>query len=296
MVTSRDLARSLAEGLAAAGITRMFGVPGGGPNLDMIGAAAECGIDFVLAHGETAACIMAASYGLVTGTPGVAIVTRGPGFTSAVNGMAQATLDRFPLLLISDGVPAATAERTAHQRLDQVSTAAPITKWSGVLGASDPVGVVAAAAALACTAPAGAVHLVFDPTSAGDPAPVVPVRPEPRDPQAFERARSLVAAASHPVVLIGLDAVPFAPEVRAALQGFNAPMLTTYQAKGVVGESWPQFAGLFTGAAIERDVLERADLIIGIGLDSVEPVPGPWDYAAPMVLLHSYTAETAYFG
>src|SRR3954451_10557435 len=134
---SREVATALAEGLSASGVRALFGVPGGGPNLDMIGAAAECGIDFVLAHGETAACVMAAAYGRLTGTPGVAVVTRGPGMTSASNGLAQATLDRFPLLLLSDSVPQASAARVAHQRLNQVAAAAPLTKWSGTLGTTD---------------------------------------------------------------------------------------------------------------------------------------------------------------
>src|SRR3954469_1174601 len=170
-------ARALADGLAAAGVRRVFGVPGGGPNLDMIGAAEDLGIEFVLTHGETAACIMAATFGRVTGTPGVAVVTRGPGFTSAANGLAQATLDRFPLLLVSDAVTRAAAERTAHQRLDQVAAAAPLTKWSGTLGTADPAAVAAAAARLALAAPAGAGHLAFGPTGGGGPPPPPPPRP-----------------------------------------------------------------------------------------------------------------------
>src|ERR671929_94244 len=75
----RELARALADGLAAAGVRRVFGVPGGGPNLDVIGAAEDLGIEFVLTHGETAACVMAATFGRATGTPGVAVVTRRPG-------------------------------------------------------------------------------------------------------------------------------------------------------------------------------------------------------------------------
>ena len=295
-MTARELARSLAEGFSAAGVQKVFGVPGGGPNLDMIGAAADLGIDFVLVHGETAACIAAAGYGRLTGTPGVAVVTRGPGVTSAANGLASATLDRAPLVLVSDTVSCASAPRTAHQRLDQVAAAAPLTKWSGTLGTRDPAGVAAAAARLAHTAPAGAVHLAFDPTTTGDPAPEVPARPVPTDPAALARARELVAGARRPVVVLGVDAVPQAGAVRAALRSSDVPVLTTYQAKGTVPESWSGYAGLFTGAAIERALLEQADLVLGVGLDPVEPLPGAWTYAAPVVLLHSHPVETAYFG
>jgi acetolactate synthase I/II/III large subunit len=101
-----SITAGLADGLVAAGVRRLFGMPGGGPNLEMIGAAAARGLPFTLAHGETAACVMAAAFGQLTGTPGGVLVTRGPGLTSAVNGLAQATLDRAPLLLISDRVPA----------------------------------------------------------------------------------------------------------------------------------------------------------------------------------------------
>lgn len=292
---SRELAGALADGLAAAGVRRIFGVPGGGPNLDMIGAAADRGIDFVLTHGETAACIAAGSFGRLTGSPGVAVVTRGPGLTSAANGLAQSTLDRCPLVLVSDTVGRAAAGRTAHQRLDQVAVAAPVTKWSGTLGTAAPAAVVRAAARLAQAPPAGAVHLAFDPTVDGDPPPGVPEPPVPDD-RAIARARDLVAAARRPVVVVGLDGARYPGDVRAALTAFDCPVLVTYQAKGAVPESWPTYAGLFTGAAIERPLLEQADLVVGLGLDPVEPLPGPWPYEARVVLLHSHAVETAYFG
>jgi acetolactate synthase-1/2/3 large subunit len=278
-----------------SGVTRIFGVPGGGPNLDMIGTAAEVGIEFVLAHGETAACIMAATYGHLTGTPGVAIVTRGPGFTSATNGLAQATLDRYPLLLISDCVGAATAEHVMHQRLDQVAVARPVTKWSGALGTHEPEAVVRAAARLALTGPAGAVHLAFDPTVSGDAPPHVPA-PDVSAESAYVEARAVLADARRPVVIVGLDAVGRASEVRAALQGIDAPILVTYAAKGVIPESWSTYAGLFTGVAPDRPLLEQADVVLGIGLDPVEPLPGRLPTHARVVLLHGHDIETPYFG
>lgn len=292
---TRDLARNLAEGLRAAGVGRIFGVPGGGANLDMIGAAAELGIPFTLTHGETAACIMAGTYGRITQSPGVALTTRGPGVTSAANGLAQANLDRFPLLLISDAVGVVDGARSAHQRLDQVGVSTPLTKWAGTLGTADPTGVVAAAARHTLTPPAGAVSLSFDPDIPGDAGP----RPEPTggaDTDAMERACTVAAGADHPVILVGLDAVTSAPSVRSALAEVGCPILVTYEAKGTIPESWPTYAGLFTGAQMERPLLQQADLIIGIGLDPVEPMSTPWSYPAPVILLARHAMETAYFG
>jgi acetolactate synthase-1/2/3 large subunit len=287
-------ADAVAEGLRRAGVRRLFGVPGGA-SLDLIGAAATLGIGFTLAHTESAACIMASTFGLLTGAAGAAVVTRGPGLTSAANGLAQATLDRFPLLLLADGVPQAEAHRSAHQRLDQVRMAAPLAKHSGVLGWQEPSLTVAAAAALACCPPAGAVHLTLDPSVPGGRVEAARTDAATADP-GNDDVLAVLAGARHPVVIVGLDAVDAAEPLRSALAGTGCPVFTTYQAKGVVGDSWDGHAGLFTGAAIEADLLRRADLIVGLGLDPVEPMPGPWPYRADVVLLHRHPIETGYFG
>lgn len=290
-----DLARDLAAGLRAAGVRRLFGMPGGGPNLDMIGAAGDLGIPFTLTHGETAACIMAGTYGRITQSPGVALATRGPGVTSSANGLAQATLDRFPLLLISDAVGTIEGARSAHQRLDQVGVSTPLTRWAGTLGTADPAGVVAAAARHTTGPPAGAVYLSFDPDIPGDAGPP----PEPAgnvDTDVMEQARTLAAGADRPVILLGLDAVTSAPTIRSALAEVGCPILVTYEAKGIIPESWATYAGLFTGAQMERPLLEQADLVIGVGLDPVEPTSRPWSYPAPVILLARHAMETAYFG
>ena len=77
---------------------------------------------------------MAGVDGELTGAPGACVVTRGPGVASAVNGVAQALLDRQPMLLITDAVPLAERARISHQRLDQDALLAPVTKWSASIG------------------------------------------------------------------------------------------------------------------------------------------------------------------
>ena len=102
-------ATAIVAALAGAGTRVLFGVPGGGPNLDVVGAARAAGLRFVLTHTETAAAIMAATSADLTGTPGAVLVTRGPGLASAVNGIAHAALDRLPLVVIADTVRATEA-------------------------------------------------------------------------------------------------------------------------------------------------------------------------------------------
>ncbi|MEM9563297.1 MAG: thiamine pyrophosphate-binding protein, partial [Actinomycetota bacterium] len=135
-MSSAALSERLAAALVDAGVGLLFGVPGGGPNLELIGAAEAAGIGFVLAHGETAAAIMASTNGLLAGRPSGVVVTRGPGAASLANGLAQATLDRHPLVAMTDTVPTAGRDRVAHQRLDQVALLGPVSKRSVTVGPS----------------------------------------------------------------------------------------------------------------------------------------------------------------
>ena len=280
--------------LAEVGSDLMFGVPGGGPNIVMIEKGAEAGIRFVLTHTETAACISAGAYGKLTGSPGVVGVTRGPGVTSAANGMAQATLDRFPVVLLSDAVPAADRARVAHQRLDHKAIMAPLTKWTGTLGFENPAEVAQRAARLAVESPAGSVHLDFDPTAPGDlppdPPPVTPL-----DPEALEAAREMIAASSRPVFLVGVEAVPHAEDVRSLVESLGIPALVTYQAKGIIPDTSPGYGGLFTNSLSEQPLVEAADLIVAVELDPVEPLARPWPYTTPVLALNSRPLTDSYY-
>ena len=282
------------SGLASAGTDLMFGVPGGGPNIDMIGKGAEVGIRFILTHGETAACIAAGAYGKLTDTPGAVGVTRGPGVTSAANGMAQATLDRFPLVLLSDAIPAAQRSRVAHQRLDQKRMMAPLTKWTGTLGSENPAEVIEQACRLAVGSPAGSVHLDFDPTAPGDRPPELP-QPVVLDPGALTRARDLVAQARRPVFLVGAEAIPYAGQVRSLVEGLGIPALVTYQAKGVIPDTSPCYGGLFTNSVSEQELVGGADLILAVELDPVEPLAGSWPYRAPVLALNGRPLTDSYY-
>jgi acetolactate synthase I/II/III large subunit len=281
--TETIAAETLVDAIRAGGADTIFGVPGGGANLALIGAAEAAGLRFVLTHGETAGAITAATYGLLTGSPATAISTRGPGVASAVNGAAQATLDRFPLLFVSDCVPANDMERVAHQRIDQIALMGPVTKGSGRLGGDSAAADVArAAVALAGAAPRGAVHLDFDPGAASiHPGELPP--PLRIDGAELDRARSMLAAANRPVVIVGFGAVDEAARVRDVLERIGCPVLTTYQAAGVLPEGHPQLAGLYTGGVLERPMLAAADLIVAVGLDTVEPIPAPWHLDVPVV-------------
>jgi acetolactate synthase I/II/III large subunit len=335
--SSQRAAAAIVGALSAAGTGVLFGVPGGGPNLDVVGAAAESGLWFVLAHGETAATIMAATYADLTGAPGAVVVTRGPGLASAANGIAHATLDRLPLVVIADTVPARDRERVSHQRLDQDALGCCVAKATFTLGGigggesarpattsegqrcwhSDIrvptmlLNEAERAVWLALTPPAGPVVLNVDPDAPGlargvarhdgadgaDGADEAGVGDKPRRARGVGRAggtgeraglaplAEAVQAARRPVVLLGTGAFRHAAAVRDALVGSGIPALHTYRARGIVPDSSAEAAGLFTGGTMEAPLLAAADLIAGLGVDPVELIPAPWDYAARTVLV-----------
>lgn len=292
LTAPRRIATDLAHAWQAAGVSVLFGVPGGGANLDVIGAAAEEGIAFVLAHDETAAAIMAATHGLLARTAGAAVVTRGPGVTAAATGLAQATLDRSPLVLVSDTVPQDVAQRVAHQRIDQESMTQPIAKWSGTLGAENTHDLAASAVELARRGPAGGVHLTMDPSARSSPPPASTTAPAV-DVATLARAAALVSRARRPVVLVGLAAVDH-PGLAEDLLDTALPVLCTYQAKGAVPDA--RAAGLFTGGTLERPLLERADLVLAVGVDPVELIPARWTHDARVIMLHPEPVDGAWFG
>src|SRR5215813_3532677 len=96
--------------LREAGVRALFGMPGGGSNLDLLESAGRSGLPFVLSHTETAGALMACAQAELTGAPGACLATIGPGVASLVNGAAHAFLDRVPLMLLTDAIAGAGRE------------------------------------------------------------------------------------------------------------------------------------------------------------------------------------------
>lgn len=284
-----NLATRLASALRLARADIAFGVPGGGPNLDVVEAMSDQEIRFILAHSETASCIMAATYGSIAGRAAPVVVTRGPGAASAVNGAAQATLDRQSLILITDTVPSASLERVPHQRLDQRAMLDPVVVGSITFGNNSTDDELADVVAEAVRWPRGTVHIDYDADagSVGSSNPIV--RPANAQAVANDKAEEAIENkirnARTPVVIVGVAALEASAEVRSAIVSFGAPVLSTYQSTGVMSSEHDLYAGLFTNGASERPLLEQADLLIAIGLDMVEPIPSAWNYVAPVVSL-----------
>jgi len=285
------VAQVIVEGLVRAGVARLFGVPGGGSNLEILDAARSAGLPFVLCHQEWAAVIMAAATGELTGVPGAALSTLGPGVTASATGLAHALLDRAPLIYLSDRHPDAALASTTHQRVDHVAMLGPIVKGSVTVGADSAAHWIAHAARLALAEPRGPVHLDVPAGVARQPAMPMAGSADPSAmpaPSAADiaRAAELIRGARRPVVVAGLGCRgPDAKWLRAFCEAVPAPCLTTYKAKGAIPDPHALAMGVFTGGVLEEPVVRRADLIIAFGLDPVELIPRPWPYQAPVLSL-----------
>ena len=283
-MTQTTLAMALAQGFKRHGVKRIFGVPGGGSALPIIDASKELGIEFILARSESAAAIMAAVTGELSGTPGVALACAGPGAASLTNGAAYAKLEQAPLLLLTDG-PASTL----HQRYDQNALYAPITKHQGRLTPEYGVTDAEEALSLTCRAPMGPVQMNIN--AAGAVAPVTGNIGVPRgdDPppsdETIAAAAALIEKSRRPLLLVGLEArYGAAPDwARRLAEALNCPVMATYKAKGVLPDRHPRMAGMFTGAASEFQAIDAADLILTFGVDPVEFIAAPWLHDAPIV-------------
>ena len=285
-MTTTTAADVLAIAFQQAGVRRIFGVPGGGSSLDLIAAAKRQGIGFVLARHEFAAGVMASVTAELSGAPGVALCTRGPGVGNMANAMANAALERSALVLVADGFAPAERGFATHQYFDHAAMMAPVVKAAFDVGRDGAGASVQGALSAVMAAPRGAALIQL---SAGA-ARAVATQPAPAAPRDMAlpdltAAHALIAAAKRPVAILGLELLDAgaAAGARALVAALGCPALVTYKAKGCIADADPRFAGVFTGGAAEGAVLDAADLILLLGADPVEFIPRAWRWSAPVL-------------
>src|SRR5262247_3433688 len=170
----------LAEAFKQAGTPFIAGHPGG-ESVELMEAARHIGSRFLLMKQEVAAAMLAATWGEITGSPGVCLSTRGPGAANMVNGIAHALLDRAPLIAITDAYSRPTYETGLRQRLDHKALYAPLVKWSTSIDATAVRQQVRRAMRTATGLPPGPVHFDLPQSettrAAGELVAEAPLRP-----------------------------------------------------------------------------------------------------------------------
>lgn len=284
-LTELTVARLVGERLRAAGVRYVTGHPGG-EVVDLIEGFREAGLEFVLTRHETAAGFMAEAMASASGIPGVCVATLGPGATNLVTGVAQAYLDRAPLIAFTGQLPADRFEITTHQKLDLRALFAPITKWQARLSARNAEDVIDRALREALRPRRGPVyievpsdvpHVVTDRRTDPQLRYVPPRTPETSavvDRDHARRAAYLLCRAKRPVMLVGMDAndEATAPALRNFAEEWRVPVIVSPKAKGVFREDHQLFLGTIEmlGTAKLYEYVDGSDLVLMIGFDPVE--------------------------
>jgi acetolactate synthase I/II/III large subunit len=290
-------AQRVVETLSAYGVRFIFGVPGA--KVDAVfDALLDGGPELVVCRHEQNAAFMAAAVGRLTGTPGVALVTSGPGTTNLATGLITATTEQDPMVAICGAVARADRLKRTHQSMDAVAALKPFTKYTGEVNDPDNVPeAVANAIRAAVAAPRGAAAVVLPAdvlttaTSAAivEPLPVPALGPAPAD--RITQAANLIRAAQRPVLFVGVrvgDPKPCAA-LRELLAVTDLPVVQTFQAAGVVSRELEDHfvgrVGLFRNQP--GDILiSHADVLVTVGFDPVEYDPRLWNSDPARTLIH----------
>jgi acetolactate synthase-1/2/3 large subunit len=300
--------------LKSAGISRGFGIPSGNV-LPLMEAMRKGGIDFVLTAHEGSAGFAADVTGRMTGAPGLCIATLGPGATNLATGIGDAWLDRSPLIAITCNLNTDQLGRRIQMWIDHHALFKPITKATLPLRKGEIGATLAEAIRLAMSEPHGPVHLDLPEdvalASTNEPMPplAAPVRLELASDEAIARAGAMITAARRPIAVVGASAMRLRDlsRLRRVVEHFGLPFATTTMAKGLISEEHPLSLGCIERACrqVQRKLLRSADLIVGLGYDTVEveyeawigDVPllqvdiGPVDIAPSVNLAHQVTGD-----
>jgi acetolactate synthase I/II/III large subunit len=278
-------AEFVARYLAARGVKYAFGHPGSDV-MDLIAALEDAGVEFVLTHHENTGVYMAAAVARLTDTPGVVLVTKGPGVTNASTGMGSAHLDRAPVLLLSSHFGAPADAVNVRQHIPSVDYYKPITKFSSAWSADDIHSVLPAAVETAMTDYPGPAFLgsvaaeqLKDVGAADDELErLISTAPSTAPSAAIDAAAVAAAAqrlstASKLLVVVGPGVEHHAAraEMLSFVDALGVPACATPEAVGWLPADHPLYAGMLGWH--DRPLIElseEADVMVTIGLDGAD--------------------------
>jgi acetolactate synthase I/II/III large subunit len=285
----RTAAHLLVDCLAAEGCEYVFSVPGE-ETMDILDALSDhASVRHVTTRHEQGAAFMADVYGRLTGRAAVAMATLGPGATNLITGIADAFLDRAPMVAITGQASSDKLHKEAHQVVDIVGMLAPVTKWNTSVQRIGAIPeIVRKAFRTATLEKPGPTHIELPENLAAmavepEAAPLIPGRtyfPEPTD-EAIAHAADLIAASERPIILAGNGVLRrrASAELRALARGLHVPVAVTFMGKGAIDDR-SHLSLMAVGLQARDHVLsgfDRADLVICVGYDLVEYAPAGWN-------------------
>ncbi len=291
------VAELLVRCLENEGVRYVFGVPGE-ENEDVLFALEDSSIEFVPTRHEQGAAFIANVWGRLTGHAGVCLSTLGPGATNLLTGVADANLDKAPLVALTAQGGTDRLHHESHQYLDIVAMFEPITKWNNTIASPGVVcEVVRKAFKLAEIEKPGATHIELPEDIAaveadGDVRPIprrVVRRPAP-DYKAIDATIELMRAAERPLILAGNGAIRkrASKHLTELVERHGIPVASTFMGKGAVSDKRAQSLWSI-GLGFEDYGLaafEQADLVVTVGYDIAEYGPEKWNPGDDKAIVH----------
>ncbi len=288
-MAERDAADLFVECLEAEEVEYVFGIPGE-ETLDLNRALADSEqITFVPVRHEQGGAYMADMYGRLTHRAGVCLGTLGPGATNLVTAVADAWLDRAPLVALTGQGDLERTHKESHQYIDIVSMFKPITKWNATLNSAAMVPeAVRKAFKVAQAQKPGPTHIELPEDVMGSPvgsaAPLLHRqerrRPEPSQAE-LDEAAEMIRNADHPLILAGngVSRGDAAPALRAFAHATGMGVAATFMGKGVLDDEDPHWRGTVGMQARDYELagFKDADVVITVGYDLVEHAPVNWN-------------------
>ena len=275
------------ECLEAEGVSYVFGIPGE-ETLDLNESLQDSSISFIPVRHEQGGAYMADMYGRLTQRAGVCLGTLGPGATNLITAVADAFLDRSPLVALTGQADLQRMHKESHQHIDIVSMFKPVTKWNTRLNAAGVIPeVVRKAFKVAQEPKPGPTHIELpeDVMGAEVDATPLPSRTTSRrlEPSAGEllAAVELIRGAINPIVLAGngVSRAGAAPALREFARATGIGVAETFMGKGAL--DYTDEHALGTVGLQSRDYalagFEDADVVITVGYDLVEHAPSNWN-------------------
>ena len=286
----------LIKSLEAEDVKYIFGLPGEETNDLMMSLLNSSKIRFILTRHEQGAAFMADVYGRLTQKVGVCLTTLGPGATNLTTGVANANMDRSPIIAITGQTQTDQLHKESHQNMDPITMFKPITKWRWSIRNADSIPeIIRRAFKIALEEKGGAVHLELPQDIAKMESDIKPItvthalRSRPNK-DLIKKAVRMISEAKMPIILVGNGCIrkDASASLRKLVKRTGICSLNTFMAKGVISDKSQRH--LHTIGIKEADyalvALKEADLVIAIGYDLVEYSPKNWNGDLKKKIIH----------
>ncbi|MBI4302004.1 MAG: acetolactate synthase large subunit [Chloroflexi bacterium] len=277
------------------GTKYIFGIPGE-EILALLDSLSRSSVSFIPTRHEQGAAFMADVYGRLTGKPGLCLSTLGPGAMNLMTGVADAFLDRAPMVAMTGQSPLEQTHKESHQYLDLVGIFRPVTKWNVRLERPDTIPeVIRKAFKVAIMEKPGPTHIelpsnVLEMDVEGEPLSDRPFEYSHPNEMAITKAAALIADANYPIIIAGNGVLRrhASQELTTFAQKLHIPVANTFMGKGSL-DSRDGLSLLTVGLQAHDWImcgLDKADLVITVGYDLVEYAPRSWNPDGKKRIIH----------